>query len=172
MDKYQKRYLKHQARKKNRLLFGENLVEHKYSEYEKNTLLRIIKNRKSQRIFKSKLRQSEIDEIIRIANKAPSSCSRHGVSIQEAPAKVIKLLIGGKGWCDKGSVLAFYADIRCYKSEYEKGFMPYLDTGFMAQNIYLYCEAEGLKCCFINPNTHNKYKLKNKLLTGAFAIGK
>ena len=65
---------------------------------------------------------------------------------------------------------SFYANMDCYKSPYEKAFMPYLDTGFMAQNIYLACEVLGVGCCFINPNTHNKYESKH-LLTGAISIG-
>lgn len=168
---YQQKYLKHQIKK--RLILTENklLKKNKYTQKEINILLKIIKNRKSHRIFKNKINDKAINEITAIGNLAPSSCNRHGIIIKKAPKSLIKMLVGGKGWCDKGTVIAFYADIKCYKSEYEKEFMPYLDTGFIAQNIYLYCEAKGLRCCFINPNTHNKYK-SAKLLCGSMAIGK
>jgi len=171
MDKFQKVYLEHQARKKNALLRKKLVPKNKYSMNDRRILREIITNRKSVRIFKRKIDDKEIAQIIKVAKLAPSSCNRHGVEIRIAPKKLTKLLVGGKGWCNKGTVLAFYAHMKCYKSPYEKEFMPYLDTGFMAQNIYLYCETKKLGCCFINPNTHNKYKLKNKLLTGAITIG-
>ena len=170
MDKFQERYLAHQERK-NKIL-KEQIVVPSNKEIEKGFIgvLNAITNRKSRRIFRSKI-GDELNTIIESANRAPSSCDRHGVYIKEAPEDLIPLLVGGKGWCDKGTVLAFYADMDCYKSPYEKEFMPYLDTGFMAQNIYLICEVMGLGCCFINPNTHNEYKSEH-LLTGAISIGK
>lgn len=171
MDRFQKRYIKHQENKKKELETKKNTELKEYKDGIVKDLIDIMVYRKSRRIFKRKISINEIDFIIKTGETAPSSCNRHGIEIKEAPKKLIPLLIGGKGWCDKATVLAFYADMKCYKSEYEKGFMPYLDTGFIAQNIYLICEAKGLKCCFINPNTHNKYKSK-KLLCGAMAIGK
>jgi len=170
MDKYQRRYINHQERKKDILENGEAVIKKCYSDSAISDVLEIIKNRKSVRTFKSKISDETIEEIIKHANLAPSSCNRHGIDIVKAHKKLVPLLVGGKGWVKKCTVLAFYADPKCYKSEYEKDFMPYLDTGFMAQNIYLFCETVGLGCCFVNPNTHNKYK-STKLLTGAIAIG-
>ena len=171
MDRYQKRYLDHQARKRDILINGENIVKNIYSDKEIELFVKILSSRKSVRTYRGKLTDNEIEYIINIAKLAPSSCNRHGVEIKKASEELKDLLVGGKGQCDKGTLLAYYADPKCYKSEYEKDFMPYLDTGFMAQNIYLACEALGIGCCFINPNTHNKYKSK-KLLTGAMALGK
>ena len=170
MDKFQERYLAHQERKTKQLDNGD-IQSSKFYTTSKESLSEVLEGRKSRRIYRGKLQKEDISVLIEKANLAPSSCNRHGVYLKEAPKDLIELLIGGKGWCNKGTVLAFFADMTAYKSPYEKEFMPYLDTGFMAQNIYLMCEVMGLGCCFINPNTHNQYKSEH-LLTGAMAIGK
>ena len=170
MDKFQERYLAHQLRKNEAL--EEQVIIPSNKEVEKGfvQVFNVLANRRSRRIFRGKIQKEDIDVLIEKANSAPSSCDRHGVYIKEAPKDLIPLLVGGVGWADKGTVLAFYAAMTAYKSPYEQAFMHYLDTGFMAQNIYLACEVMGLGCCFINPNTHNKYKSKHTL-TGAMAIG-
>ncbi|MHA1210833.1 MAG: nitroreductase family protein [Candidatus Heimdallarchaeota archaeon] len=171
MDKFQIKYLDHMERKTKQLKDGSNAPFNEQVMSGFTEVLNTITNRRSRRVFREKVVDDELKLIIESANRAPSSCNRRGVSLKEAPEDLIPLLVGGVGWCDKGTVLAFYADMTAYKSPYEKDFMPYLDTGFMAQNICLLCEVMGLGCCFINPNTHNKYKSEH-LLTGAISIGK
>lgn len=171
MDKFQERYLAHIEKKMKQLKDGSNVPFNKEIMSGFTNVLNTITNRRSRRMFREKIDEDELALVMESANRAPSSCNRHGVYLTEAPKDLIPLLVGGVGWCNKGTVLAFYADMTAYKSPYEKDFMPYLDTGFMAQNICLLCEVMGLGCCFINPNTHNKYKSKH-LLTGAISIGK
>lgn len=169
MDTFQTKYLAHQENKKKELESSSTPLS-EYTGEEIGAIIKVISQRKSRRVFKKKANDEIIEHLKVIANLAPSSCNRRGVYIKEASDRLIGLLVGGKGWADKGKVLAFYADMDCYKSPYEKEFMPYLDTGFMAQNIYLVCEVLGIGCCFINPNTHNKYKSKHRLC-GAISIG-
>lgn len=171
MDNFQKRYVDHIEKKNEQLKNKKNAPFNEQIMSGFTDVLNTITNRKSRRVFREKVVGDELNLLIESANRAPSSCDRHGVFLLEAPKDLISLLVGGVGWCDKGTVLAFYADMTAYKSPYEKEFMPYLDTGFMAQNIYLLCEVMGIGCCFINPNTYNKYKSEH-LLTGAISIGK
>ncbi len=169
MDKFQTAYLAHQDKKKKELE-SCSVPLSEYTGEEIGAIVKVITRRRSRRVFKGKVSDEIIGHLKVMANLAPSSCNRRGVYLKQASDRLVDLLIGAKGWADKGTVLAFYADMSAYKSPYEKPFMPYLDTGFMAQNIYLACEVLGVGCCFINPNTRNQYKSKH-LLTGAISIG-
>jgi hypothetical protein len=88
--------------------------------------------------------------------------------------KGIETLVGGKDWIEKADkVILFYADMLAYKSPAEKDFMPYLDTGFVAQNIYLICEVLNIACCFVNPNRTGEDLDRNGMrFCGAMALGK
>lgn len=171
MDKFQERYLAHQLRKKKILETKEDVLPTEYGSHDFASVARVISSRRSRRIFKDKIDSNTIEIIKQFANLAPTSCARHGIYVVEADSELKSKLVGGKNWCENQTVLAFFADMTAYKSPYEQGFMPYLDTGFMAENIYLICEVLGLGCCFINPNTHNEYESED-LLCGAIAIGK
>lgn len=59
---------------------------------------------------------------------------------------------------------------QCYKNPKEIAYMPYLDCGFVAENIYLLCEIMGLGCCFINPNLKEPLESEDYFV-GAVAIG-
>jgi len=64
-----------------------------------------------------------------------------------------RLLVGGSDWLFNASIiLLLFADMRAYKSPAEIDFMPWLDAGFVAENVYLAAEALGLGCCYVNPN--------------------
>jgi len=168
-DIYQERYLDHQENRKPKTINSKVKREY-YTELEVDGLVKILEQRKSTRKFNGKLKENEIYQIISMAKLAPSSCNRKAIDIIKCPDNVRDVLVGGKGWCHKKcTVLLFKPNIDAYKSPYERDFMPYLDTGFMAQNIYLYCEAVGLGCCYINPNTYNMLETN---ITGAMAIGK
>jgi nitroreductase len=169
VDKFQKNYLRHQEYKK--LTLTGKIKEPKligYTREEKKAVIKVIKKRRSRRIYN---RGVNISSILKIAGYAPSSCARRGVEAKKLPIYMMNALIGAREWHKKGSVIGLYANPVAYKSEWEKEYMPYLDAGVMAQTILIYCEVKGYKACFINPNTHGKYKGK-KIFCGAIAIGK
>jgi nitroreductase len=165
VDEYQQRYLAHQERKRD--------------------VLKLIAERHSERQFAEREFSAGDDPfaaLVYAIDHAPSSCDRRGVKFEfvwgrKHKALLSGALVGGVGWLHRASaVIVFYADMDAYKSPAEKGFMPYLDTGFMAQNAYLACTELGLASCFVNPNAYYDIpKLLgwsgNLLVTGAMAIG-
>jgi len=162
---HQQRYLAHQLRKK-------------------ETLIKIIKERHSDRIFSDKpVDERIIKEIVDSIEYCPSSCDRKAVSIQvvtdrDQKALLGGLLVGGVGWIHRAScVLLITANQEAYKAGKEIVFMPFLDGGVVAYHLYLMCTYYGLKCCFCNPNIrdfnqeHFKKVFGNKIFCGAMAIG-
>lgn len=184
MDNHQQRYLEHQNRKRQEINGGKSAPIIYYSEDEKNALFSIIANRRSRRTFGGTVSPKDLMTIIRAGNAAPSSCNRGGVIIRTVVGNDIKylsdLLVGGVGWVENADVvLLLLADMVAYKAPGEDKYMPYLDAGFMAQNIYLAAEALGISACFINPNIRpeNREKFYDKfvedgfMLCGAMALG-
>lgn len=177
-DIFQKRYEEHQERKKeiiakNRELSEEDAVESK-------SFISVIKNRRSQRIFnEEKISDIVIESILEVAAEAPTSCNRQAIYFVEvSPDYIEQFLVGGKNWANKANrAMLVFADKLAYKSPNEKGFMPYLDAGFVSQNIYLGCEHFGIGCCFINPNIRleNKEAFEKEFgdnyFCGAFVLG-
>ena len=183
MDKYQERYLKHQESKKNMTATEEKTF---YSDSEIAPLFDIMYNRRSQRLFNSEdVSEEDLVTIINAANAAPSSCNRKAVELKvveskESIEKLSNLLVGGTGWMKNANkVILLIANMVGYKSPAEVDFMPFLDSGFIAQNIYLACEAIGVGVCFINPNirTENVSEFNSSFLSeehkfcGALALG-
>jgi len=183
MDKYQERYLKHQESKKNMAATEEKTF---YSDSEIAPLFDIMYNRRSQRLFNSEdVSEEDLVTIINAANAAPSSCNRKAVELKvveskESIEKLSNLLVGGTGWMKNANkVILLVANMVGYKSPAEVDFMPFLDSGFIAQNIYLACEAIGVGVCFINPNirTENVSEFNSSFLSeehkfcGALALG-
>jgi len=173
-DKYQPKYLAHQKRKK-KLMCGEarDMPFGEYGQEDLESLLEIMRNRHSRRIFTGKISKEELKAILRAGQLAPSSCNRKAIQVIESKIGV-ETLVGGRGWIDKADkVLLFYADMLAYKSPNEVDFMPYLDTGFIAQNIYLICEVLNIKCCFVNPN-HQGIEIERDgyKICGAMALGR
>ena len=180
---YQERYLKHQARKKDLILKDFGIESFRiYNKEEQAVFFEILRNRHSQRNFTNE--EIDLEPILEAIDLAPSSCDRKGVYIKEVKNKELlsELLVGGINWLYKGKkILLLIADIECYKSPAEKDFMPYLDAGVIAQQIYLTCEVMNYGCCFVNPNirTENKERFnkefgikENELLCGAIVLGK
>ena len=138
MDKHQKRYEEHQARKKISMI---ELMRKRYSE-------RIFSDRD---IGKNKLRL--IREMIDLV---PSSCNRKAIIIKEIKERDDKqllggLLVGGAGWIHRANrIILLISDWSAYKEGLP--FMPFLDAGVITQQIYLTCTALNLGCCFVNPN--------------------
>ena len=183
MDIYQKRYLEHQESKKNMAATEEKTL---YSDSEIAPLFDIMYNRRSQRLFNSEdVSEEDLVTIINAANAAPSSCNRKAVELKvveskESIEKLSNLLVGGTGWMKNANkVILLIANMVGYKSPAEVDFMPFLDGGFIAQNIYLACEAIGVGVCFINPNirTENVSEFNSSFLSeehkfcGALALG-
>ena len=165
MDTYQKKYLQHQKSKK-------------------ESLMKAIKYRHADRVFIDKpVEENIIGNIIDSAAYAPSSCNRKGVSLnfikfRDNKALLGGLLVGGVGWVHRAdTIILLVADKNCYKENLD--YMPYLDAGFMAQNIWLTCTSLGVGCCFVNPNIreenqfilYKRFIKEHELLCGALALG-
>lgn len=174
-DPYQKRYITHQKRKQKTILTGiENKPFYKYLKADRQGLMTVMENRRSRRIYSGeRITADEMKLIKECAGYAPSSCDRKAIKIVVSK-KGVESLVGGRGWIEKADkVILFYATELAYKSPAEKDFMHYLDTGFVAQNIYLICEVLNIKCCFVNPNrTGADLDKPGYEFCGATALGK
>lgn len=181
MDVFQERYLNHQERKTKSLEEKNGVDKIDYSVLEKTTLKEIMINRRSQRIFNDeKIIPEDFRDILLSVKVAPSSCNRQAIYLKEIePMDAEVYLVGGKKWIDKAyRVFLLFGSKEAYKSINEIGFMPFLDAGFVGQNIYLMCEALGIGCCYVNPNIReeNKQSFIDKYgddyFCGAVALGK
>lgn len=165
MDRYQKRYVAHQQRKK-------------------EVLIQIMKERHSNRMFNDKeLTQDIINELLSTKELAPSSCDRQAINLtlvtdRDAKALLGGLLVGGVGWIHRApAIILLFADPVAYKAGDEIKYMPYLDAGCVIQQLYLTATAMDLHCAYSNPNIreHNKehfYKSFGEgIFCGAFAVG-
>jgi len=165
MSESQERYLAHQERKK-------------------KVLMEIMLERHSQRAFADESLSAEtIAGFIAAMETCPSSCDRKGVSVRVVDGRDCKallsgLLVGGVGWIHRAPVvLLMFADAECYKAEGEIAYMPYLDAGAMMYAAYLHATANGMACCFCNPNIREMNKAHfadifgEGVFCGAIAIG-
>lgn len=165
MDKHQTRYAAHQERKR-------------------DVLMKIIEERHSERRFSGDVVGGGLEDVLRAADRAPSSCDRRGVEYRlvndrDGKALLGGLLVGGVGWIHRAPlVVLFFANPDAYKAPREIEWNPYLDTGVMAGQMQLAAESVDLKTCFVNPNVResNQEFFSNTfgpgLFTGALAIGK
>lgn len=142
-DKFQERYIAHQLKKK-------------------DTLLKIIKKRHSNRIFKNHEIESEKLKVIYDAiSNTPSSCNRHGLEYHEVTGRDEKnflsgVLVGAVGWAHRADrILLLFGRRESYKEDLD--FMPYLDAGIIVQQVYLVTAALEIGCCYINPNIRKRY---------------
>lgn len=175
IDIYQKRYLAHQKKKQRLISTGkEDLPFSEHSEEEYYGAMCILKERQSRRIYSEEnITAKEMKLIKEYAGYAPSSCDRKAIKLI-VNKKGIKTLVGGRGWIEKANkVIKLYACMKAYKSPAEVDFMPYLDAGFIAQNIYLITEIMNIKCCFVNPNhVGTEIEKKGYRFVGCLALGK
>jgi len=166
LDGYQERYIAHQLRKK-------------------ESLINVMGARHSDRIFSGeKISDEEINIINEMIGLVPSSCNRKAVSIRyidnrDQKALLGGLLVGGVGWIHAADkIILIIANMTAYKENL--AYMPYLDGGIIAQQLYLTCTAINVKCCFVNPNIREEnhrffedsFLLYDEILLGAMAIGK
>lgn len=164
-DIYQKRYLEHQARKA-------------------EVLRDLMQRCHSDRVFSpDEVGTEVVSRLLAAADSAPSSCDRRAVKAlvvrgRDDKARLGGILVGGVGWVHRAPVvILLHADPLAYKAPGEIEFMPFLDTGFVADRILLAAEAEGLKHCFVNPSIrapdreHFERMFGVKILGGAVALG-
>lgn len=142
-DVYQERYLAHQQRKK-------------------DILIELMEERHSERMFSEASVSDEIiKELTEVKLITPSSCDRKGIHVvvetdRDRKSLLGGLLVGGVGWIHRAPVvLLFFADPIAYKAGIEINWNPYLDTGFLAQNVYLLTTTLGLRGCFVNPQVRD-----------------
>jgi len=165
MNEAQERYLAHQERKK-------------------RALLEIMLERHSERAFADDaLPLESIQSVMSSMRTCPSSCDRKGVRIEiveerDQKALLGGLLVGGVGWIHRApAILMLFGQTESYKAEGEIAFMPYLDAGAMVYAAYLHATANGLACCFCNPNIrpmnreHFQTMFGEGIFCGAIALG-
>ena len=168
MDKYQERYLEHIENKMHR-----EQKKHLYEVDAIKGVYEVIENRKSIRRFNGRGLSDSIYTIIQKAiDTSPSSCNRKGIyAVQVSPGYAERVLVGGANWISKADKVFFlYGAKECYKNPKEIAYMPYLDAGFIGQNIYLLCELYGVGCCYVNPNLREPIE-SNDYFCGAVAVG-
>lgn len=179
MDKFQERYEEHQKRKKEKFVGEEKKLK---TLYDKMVLISIMEERRSQRKFNNTpITEFDKINIEKSVLLSPSSCNRQAIEIFYInPKEAEKYLVGGKNWIKEADkVILLFANKDAYKSPNEKAFMPYLDAGFVGQNIYLMCEALNIGCCYVNPNIRKEdinefnaiYNHQGNYFCGAVAIG-
>ncbi len=146
---------------------------HLYNAETIKGVYEVIENRKSVRRFTNRELGESIYHIIKKAlETSPSSCNRKGIYAEEvSPVYAERVLVGGANWIAKADKVFFlYGARECYKNPKEIAYMPYLDAGFVGQNIYLLCELYGIGCCFVNPNLREELD-SNDYFCGAIAVG-
>jgi nitroreductase len=187
MDIYQKRYIKHQKRKKDQLSYSTGTDDYYYfDDLDRNYINILFDSRISQRFFNSNpISVHDIEYITSKIPLCPSSCDRLGVSYQLITDRHDKeilsgLLVGGVGWVYRANVIILlFADKQAYKAPGELEYMPYLDAGVVIQQIYLASTAVNVGCCFVNPNIRERNKQyfnslfnkANHIYCGALALG-
>lgn len=155
MDEFQERYEKHLDRKKKDLSNKDKVKRLKQIKEGLGHLLYIMQHRHSQRTFNQEpITSGEMDYIEEAIRVAPSSCNRQAIYLVEANKFMLgEILVGGKNWLHNADrVYLVMGSREAYKNPVERSYMPYLDAGFVCENIYLMAEALDIGCCFVNPN--------------------
>jgi len=141
----------------NRILFGMNQKNIKNKIAEDNTLINIIRKRRSIRRFNNKkISHQTFEKLVDAARWAPSSCNRQPWHL---------IIIDKKEFIEKLSFFrkqnfiqnAPYSILvlqnkKCYSKE---PLTLGLDAGVAIQNILLMAECLGLSTCCVNLTDHN-----------------
>jgi len=148
-----------------------------YRELDKQMLSNLLWaangfNREDKRVVPTSQNRQEMDVYV---------VFRTGVYLYDAKANILKLIqkgdfrqaLGQTNISDNASLtLVYVADMK-KASNREAGF---IDSGFIAQNVYLFCASEGLgavvRASFKKPDLHHALKLAdNQEITIVQAIG-
>lgn len=152
-------------------------------------LMEAINERQSHRSFNGKNMEAQtLSDLLWVANGfnrqdkrvVPTSQNRQemdvyvilksGVYLYDAKANTLKLVnkgdfraaLGQPNISDNASLSLIYVANMDKASNREAG---YIDSGFIAQNVYLYCASAGLgsvvRASFKRPDLHNSLKLTN-----------
>ena len=160
-DEYQVRYLEHMARKSEGLSINDDVERLKKVKDGLTHLVYLMESRRSQRKFnKEPLSENEVDLLLQAAVLAPSSCNRQAIYFVKGNEFLLnEILVGGKNWIrNADQVWLVMGAKEAYKNPAEQGFMPYLDAGFVCENVYLMAEALDIGCCFVNPHIRDDDK--------------
>lgn len=167
----------------------EGREERKVSVINSSDLLKLMKTRRSRRVFLSTPVTSEEKELLVEAGLwAPNSCNRQPlrflfVENQELKKYISKTVSGGKMFFNKGHcIMLILVDKRGYKYPQER-FTPYQDAAAAIQNILLMAESLNLGCCwgsytsyssvFSEKDVRKRLGIpEHYLIAGAIAVGR
>ena len=131
-----------------------NEVERKPSEISKEAMMKLLKERRSRRIFKDEpLTEAEKTAICEAAQYAPSSCNRQSLYLIFVEERDLREFIastvpgGHQFFSDAPCILIVVSDAGDYRYPDER-VCPYIDGAAAVENIYLLCETMGLGCCW------------------------
>ena len=118
-----------------------------------NELEILIKNRRSNRLFKSlQIEERVLEKLASMVNWASSSCNKQPIVLYETTnpdlaKKCLRCCKGGTGFGDFiPAFVSFTADMRGYYLP-DEAFLPAIDVALGAQNLFLAAETLGLSCC-------------------------
>jgi nitroreductase len=167
----------------------EKQVDRKTSPVSSKSLMTLLRQRRSRRIFIDEALTEEEKEIIcEAAQLAPSSCNRQTISLIFIEEKELKKIIastipgGHQFFANAPSLLVFVSEAGDYRYPDDR-MVPFIDGAAAAQNIYLLCETIGFGCCWgsytsfgsVRDEVMVRKKLKipdTHLIVASMAIGK
>ncbi len=165
-----------------------NKVEGFSYKVDRDSLLNLMKRRRSRRVFTGEpLTEEEKTIIVDAALHAPSSCNRQTLEfifIDDVEVKkfIASTIPGGKQFfADAPSLLVIVSYGVDYRYPDDR-IVPWLDSAAGIQNIYLICETMGIGCCwgsYTSFGSVQKEKQVRRLLkipdpyviTGCLALG-
>ena len=156
-----------------RILFGKQ-TETIDKKEDIHDLLKIIKNRRSIRFWKSEqLQREEFERLVDAARWAPSSCNRQPVSFlltnDKTKIALLSEVRGQKFIENASSCILVFINMQFY-NEKEAAYTPYLDAGAAIQNLLLMAYELGLGACWVNFGSLEVNEAKKEKLKAVFNI--
>lgn len=137
--------------------------------------LQFIKNRRSYRSFKTlKVEKEKLEEIVYCGLVAPSGMNTQGIYFtvisDEGVLCKLKEMVGREFFYNAPALIVVHCD-----EDYK---YAYTDGSCAMENMYLACEALGLRSCWINQlkdytdhEVLKELKLSKQCIVGALAVG-
>lgn len=165
-----------------------NIKREMNSEISTQSLMKLLRERRSRRIFKqTTLSQEQKEKICEAAGYAPSSCNRQTIEmifVEESELKkfIASTIPGGKEFFNYAPVIIiFISKAGDYKYPEDRA-MPFIDSAAAIENINLICETMGLGCCWGSYSSFGSILKEKKvrqrlkipkeyLIVGSLAIG-